>query len=243
MEAREHFYRATKEDNALARKLYEEVIALDPDYAIAYAILAWTHMAELWVGTSKSPRESLGRAIELGQKAIALDESEAVGHAGLGFFYTFTRQFEKAVAHAERGLALDPNSFGVLQNSAAALAYSGRPEEAIPLLHKAIRLNPSASILFFYILSTAYRMVGRFDEAVEQAKKAVERDPMNQFPYLGLASACILAGREAEARAAAAEVLKINPTFSLDQFARTLPYRDRSFVDRTIDSLRKAGLK
>jgi adenylate cyclase len=243
MEAREHFYRATKEDNVLARNLYEEVIALDPDYAFAYAGLAWTHMWEVWFGTSKSPKESLGRAIELGEKAIALDELEATAHAALGFFYAYAGQFDRAVAHAERGLALDPNSSAVLANSASALAYSGRPEEAIPLLQKAIRVNPFAGVLFFYALSVAYRMVGKFDEAVEQAKKAVERDPKNLFPYLALASACILAGREAEARAAAAEVLKINSAFSVEKHARTRPYRDRSFVDRTIESLRKAGLK
>jgi adenylate cyclase len=242
MEAREHFYRATKEDNAMARKLYEEVIALDPDYAFAYAALAWTHLAELWFGTSKSPMESLGRAIEFGEKAIVLDESEAMGHTSLGYFYTFARQFDKAVVHAERALALDPNSSTVLHSSATALAYSGRPEEAIPLLQKAIRLNPFA-VLFFYNLSVAYCMVGRFDEAVEQAKKAVERDPKNQYPCLGLAIACILAGREAEARAAAAEVLKINPMFSLEQYAGIVPIRDRSFIDLTIDALRKAGLK
>jgi tetratricopeptide (TPR) repeat protein len=86
-------------------------------------------------------------------------------------------------------------------------------------------------------------MVDRFDEAVEQAKKAVERDPKNQFTNLVLAYACILAGREEEARAAAAEVLKVNPTFSAEQSAKTLPYRDRSFVDRTVDAWRKAGLK
>jgi adenylate cyclase len=242
MEAREHFYRDTKEDNAMARKLYEEVIALDPDYAFAYAALAWTHLAELWFGTSKSPMESLGRAIEFGEKAIVLDESEAMGHTSLGYFYTFARQFDKAVVHAERALALDPNSSTVLHSSATALAYSGRPEEAIPLLQKAIRLNPFA-VLFFYNLSVAYCMVGRFDEAVEQAKKAVERDPKNQYPCLGLAIACILAGREAEARAAAAEVFKINPKFSLEQFAGMIPIRDRSFIDRMIDALRKAGLK
>jgi adenylate cyclase len=243
MEAREHFYRVTKEDNALTRKLYEEVIALDPNYAFAYAGLAWTHMVELWFGTSKSPMESLGRAIALGQKAVALDESDAFAHTSLGYFYTFARQFEKAVAHAEQGLALDPNSSAVLFTSGASLAHLGRPDEAIPLLQKAIRLNPFATAVWFYSLSTAYIMVDRFDEAVEQAKKAVEREPKNQFTYLALASVCILVGREEEARAAAAEVLRINPTFSLEQFARTRPYADKSFVDRMIDALRKAGLK
>jgi len=131
MEAREYFYRGTKEDNALAQQLYEEVIALDSDYAFAYAGLAWTYWAEQWFGTGKSRKELLGRAIELGEKAVALDGSEAAAHSFLGYFYTFAGQFDKAVAHAERGLALDPNLSGVLYNSATALAHSGRPEEAI----------------------------------------------------------------------------------------------------------------
>jgi adenylate cyclase len=243
MEAREHFYRSTREDNALARKLYEEVITLDPNYAFAYSGLAWTHMGDLWFRTSKSPEESVKRAIELGQKAVALDESEATAHSSLGYFYTFAGQFDKAVAHVERGLHLDPNSFAVLYNAATTLASSGRPQEAIPLFHKALRVNPFPAGICFDSLSTAYRMVGRFDEAVEQAKKAAEREPEIQWIYLSLASACILAGREAEARAAAAEVLKINPQFSLEQYGETLPFRDRSFIDRTIDALRKAGLK
>jgi len=89
----------------------------------------------------------------------------------------------------------------------------------------------------------AYRMVGRFDEAVEQAKKAVERDPKSQFTNLALTSAFILAGREAEARAAATEVLEINPQFSLEQYGKILPFGDKSFIDLTIDALRRAGLK
>jgi adenylate cyclase len=243
MEAREHFYRVTKEDNTLARKLYEEVIALDPEYAIAYTALAYTHMADLWLGTSKSPEDSLRMAIELGERAVALDESEAIAQANLGFFYAFARQFDRAVAHAERGLALDPNSYAVLHNSASVLAYSGKPEEAIPLFHKALRLNPFPPAVYFHNLSIAYCLAGRSDEAVEQAKKAVERDPQNQFIYVILTSACILAGREEEGRTAAAEVLKINPTFSVEQFAMGLPYKDTFQIQRTIEALRKAGLK
>ena len=89
----------------------------------------------------------------------------------------------------------------------------------------------------------AYRLAGRFDEAVEQSKKAVEREPKNQLTYLSLAYACILAGREEEARAAALEVLRINPTFSVEQYVRLRPCLDKSQIDRMIDVLRKAGLK
>jgi tetratricopeptide (TPR) repeat protein len=243
MEAREHFYRTTKEDNALALKLYEEVIALNPDYAFAYTGLAATHMSDVWFGTSKSPKESLGRAIKLLQRAISLDESDAIAHASLGHFYAYAGQFDKAVAHAERGLALDPNSYSVLYNAASALAFSGRPEEALPLIQKAMRLNPIPPALFFTRMCTVYILVGRFDEAVEQAKKAVDREPNNHFTNIFLAYACILAGREEEARAAAAQVLKINPTFSLEQFAKIFPSTDTSRISRMIDALRKAGLK
>jgi TolB-like protein/class 3 adenylate cyclase/Tfp pilus assembly protein PilF len=241
LEGREHLFRETMEDNVLARKLIEEVISLDPNNASAYTLLAWTYMVNALFG--KSRMESIRRAIELGQKAISMDESEAVAHASLAYFYTYAGQFDKAVAHAERGLALDPNSSDVLFNSGAALALSGRPEEAIPLLHKGLRLNPFAPSLYFVTLSVACRMAGRFDEAVEQAKRAVERNPKDLLAYLALAAGYILTGREMEARAAAAEALKMNPAFSLEQFGKTLPYKDKSFVDRSIDAWRKAGLK
>jgi tetratricopeptide (TPR) repeat protein len=240
LEGREHLFRATQEDNILARKLCEEAIALDPHFTSGYVLLAWTYMVDrLW---GKSPKESLTRAIELGQRAVALDESEAMAHASLGYFYAWAGQFDKAIAHAERGLSLEPNSSDVLFNSGAALAYSGRPEQSIPLLQKAIRLNPFAPSLYPVILSLAYRMAGRFNEAVEEAKKGVERDPKGLVPYMALAAGCILAGREGEARTAAVEVLRIDPTFSLEQFARGLPYRDK-FLESSIAAWRKAGLK
>jgi tetratricopeptide (TPR) repeat protein len=91
--------------------------------------------------------------------------------------------------------------------------------------------------------SGAYCTISRYDEALDQARKAVRRDPKSQLTQVALATICILTGRNEEARGAAAEVLKINPNFSLDQFAKTLPYKDKSRIDRTIGALRKAGLK
>ena len=86
-------------------------------------------------------------------------------------------------------------------------------------------------------------MIGRHDKAVELARKAVERDPESYVVRVTLVSACISAGLEEEARAAAADVLRINPKFSLDYKAKTLPYKDQSVTDRYAAALRKAGLK
>jgi adenylate cyclase len=242
MEAREQVLSYTKEGNARARQLIEEVIALDPTYARGYSGLAISYAADVWLGTSKSPKESLARAIEMGQKAVSLDGSDATAQAALAYLFALTRQYDKAVSQAERALSLDPNSYSVINNCGIALAYSGKHAEALSLIEKAVRLNPSIA-QSFVISSMAYRIVGRYDEAYGEAKKAVERNSRSQLAQVALAATCILAGREEEAHAAAAEVLKINPTFSVEQYGRTLPFKDTRQIDLMTGALRKAGLK
>jgi TolB-like protein/Tfp pilus assembly protein PilF len=242
MEARGQVLRYTKEGNARAHQLFEEVIALDPDYARGYSGLAISYAADVWLGTSKSPRESLAKAIELGEKAVSLDESDATNQAVLAYLFALTRQYDKAVSQVERALALDPNSYSVINNCGLALAYSGNHEDALPLLERAVRLNPSIA-QSFVMSSMAYRVVGRYGEAWDQAKKAVERDPKSQLAQIALAATSILTGHEEEASLAAAEVLKINPTFSAERYGRALPFKDKSQIDLVTDALRKAGLK
>ena len=124
-----------------------------------------------------------------------------------------------------------------------SLNYSGRSEEAIPIFIKAIRLNPLGETGNFIHLAIAYRVTGRYEEAVSANKKALQRSPDNIFAHLNLAANYILMGREDEARAEAAEVLRINPKFSLDSFAKIIPFKDQSVIDNFINALRKAGLK
>jgi adenylate cyclase len=242
MEAREQVLHYTREGNARARKLFEEVIALDPNYARGYSGLAISHASDVWLGTSKSSRESLAKAIGFAEKAVSLDESDATAHAALAYLLGMTRQYDSAIAQTERALALDPNSYSVINNCGIALAYSGKHREALPLLEKAARMNPALA-QSFVVSSMAYRIVGRYDKAREQAKKAVERDPKNPLAQIALAATSILTGREDEARATAAEVLKINPTFSVEQYGKTLPFKDKSQINLMTDALRKAGLK
>jgi tetratricopeptide (TPR) repeat protein len=93
------------------------------------------------------------------------------------------------------------------------------------------------------IYAEALREAGRYEEAIFQLKKAIEREPGDIFSNIFLAAAYSMAGREKEARAAAAEVLKINPKFSLEQFVKIHPYKDPAPKTRFTDSLHKAGLK
>jgi len=110
---------------------------------------------------------------------------------------------------------------------------------------KAIRLNPNASTHTFVFLGHAFRNAGRFEEAVSAYKKGIQRAPDFIVAHVGLGTTYSLMGREKEARAEAKEVLRINPNFSLDHFARTglKSYKDQSEINKIVNAMRKAGLK
>jgi len=243
MEARYLSYQSTIEGNIRAKQLAEEAISLDPNYASAYRALGMATVIDIWLGLSKNPQESLKKSIELYKKSIALDDSLAGGHAGLGYALMMARKYDEAIAHAERGLELEPNSADIVYVYANVLLYLGRQEESLSFFQSAIRLNPKPPNTYSRHYAVALRDIGRYEEAIAQLKKAIEREPRDIMSYIVLTSTYSMAGREKEAQAAAAEVLKINPRFSLEQFAKIHPYKDPATKERYIDSLRKAGLK
>ena len=231
------------EGNNLARRMGEEVLVMCPESSSAYELLAVTHMMDYWLGSAESPQASIERAIELAQKAIALDDAYAQPHGLLSFLYSIKREYDKALSEGERAVALGPNGADVYAWYALSLNFAGRPEKAIPLIQKAIRLNPFGPTWYFFDLGNAHLMMGESEEAVSAFKKALQRSPDNLLAHVLLVATYSMMGREKEARAEAAEVLRINPKFSLDYFAKTLPFKDQKVIDNLVHALRKAGLK
>jgi adenylate cyclase len=242
MQALELFDKSTKEGNAQAKKLLEEAIALDPEYPRLYMGLAEAHVVDVWFGATESPEQSLAWAIELAQKAISLDDSNAAAYSVLGWVYAMKRQYDQAIAECERAVFLDPNSADNFLRLGIALNWAGRAEEAIPYIQNAIRLNPLPDAEYFIPLTVAYRDSGQYDKAIEASKKVLQREPNSQWAYIHMAVSYIRLGRDEEARAAAAEILRLNPKFSLEPYAKILPF-PKPVADRVIEDLRKAGLK
>ena len=243
LEARKYLQGHNVEDTRAGGRIVEEMVAMCPENPMAYAFKAYSYWMAYWLGTVQSRRESIEKGMEMAQKTLAMDDSIAGAHSFLGMFYSLRREFDKAIAEGERAVALDPSGAVAHEWYAMTLIYAGRPEEAIPLLQKAIRLSPLGSTSNFVFLGHALRMAGRFEEAISAYKKALQLSANNIFPHIGLAVTYIQIGREKEARAEAAEVLRLNPKFSLDSFAKTLSYKDQSVTDNFVDALRKAGLK
>jgi len=239
----EYFFRMTDSDNFLARKFFSEAIAMDQRYSLSYAMLAYAHLNDVYHGWSKSPLESFEQAEKKALKAMSLDDSLDLPLIVLSQIYLFKRQHEKAIEYGERSVASNPNNALSYAMLALVLYFSGRPEEAISSLDKAFRLNPVAPFYYFHFLGHTNLIMEKFAEAIQAYKKALILNPDFIFPHVCLAACYIATGNEADARKAAAEVLKINPKFSLDAFAIASPHKDPSNTEKLINLLRKAGLK
>jgi adenylate cyclase len=243
MEVRNYLGGHNMKDLQMARPIVEEVIAICPENPMSFGTMAYFHWMEYWLGPVQSRRESIEKGIQMAQKAIAMDDSIALAHSLLGMFYNLTREYDKAIAEGERALALDPGGVRVNMGLAMSLYYVDRSEEAIQLFQKAIRLDPIGSTGLYLNFANALKNAGRFEEAISAYKKSIQRAPDNIFAHIGMAVTYIMMGREEEARAQGAEVLRINPNFSVDSWARLLPFKDQSTKDRVVNALRKTGLK
>jgi adenylate cyclase len=235
----------TKEAFIQARQMYKKAIELDPTYAVAYAWLGWTYFFE-WAYQLSDDPQALEQAFVMEQQALALDDSSPLAHDILGAVYLWkNKQHEQAIAEAERAIALSPNFYSPYSVLGTSLIFAGRPAEAIDALEKAIRLNPRNPLYleaYLAVLGAAYSSTGRVEEAITTLKRAVSLVSNDPVPHQILASIYSALGRE-EAQAEAAEVLRLNPSFSLEGLKQRLPFKDPAAAEQYLASLRKAGLK
>jgi adenylate cyclase len=231
----------TREEVHQARKELDEVISLDPNWSSPYTFQAWSHIMDVWNQWGASPLQSMQQAEALAQKAVSLDEENALAHTMLCNVYLMKRQHKKAVAEGMRAVELGPNLSQAHFSLGRALNFAGRPEEAIAYLQTAMRLDPVPDPRPYLQLGVAYRDLGQYEKAIRSCKKGLSITPDDLWLHFTLASIYSLTGHEEEASAEIAEVLRINPMFSLDRYSRLVPYKDQADVDRIVNALRKAG--
>jgi len=243
LQANELINKINPESNAMAKQLAQEAIALDPEYAWAYYILGRSHMMDVWVKASKSPKESIGKAIELVQKAIALDNTNADAHSLSGFLYSMTKQYDKAIAQAEKAVAINPNSAFGHFIMGKTLFFAGKAEESIPEYKIAIRLNPIPPGNHFWSLGLSYAYTEQYEEAIKWCEKSVRKEPDDLLARMMMTVVYSLSGKDEKARAEADEVLRIQPKLSLEKFKKKLTYKREEDRERFLGALRKAGMK
>ena len=239
LQARENVNKMNLEGNALGKQMAQEAIDIDPQYAMAYRVLAAAHRMDVFLGTSKSPKQSIGTCMKLLNKAIELDETYAEAYGAMGFTLSMIGKHDKAIATAEKAVALDPNSANAHAMLGHTLRMGGRPEEAIQAYTKAIRLNPIPPTFYLFGLGMSYALTGQYEKGIIWCQKAVQQEPDSYMTRIMMTAVYSMAGRDEDARAEAKEVLRVNPKFSVAKAEKRAKYK---FKDKMMEALRKAGL-
>jgi adenylate cyclase len=238
----EHFRAFTPDDNILSRQKAKEALDLDPNYSSATEMFAWTLLMDGIFGTSKTPEKSIEQAFELAQKVLDRGDSDAGAHFLIGYAYSRKGQFDKAISELEIARDLFPNNAEINAGLGMILNAAGKPEDAINVLKNAMRLSPIPPSWYLENLGGAYRLTGQYKKAVHEYKKAIQLQPDDMLSHLNLALCYVKLGRGEDANAEAAEVLRINPKFSAESYARHIPLKGEASKKILIDGMRKAGL-
>ena len=195
LRAREQSLTFTRSGNMAARALAEAAIAIDPHYAAAHAVIAFTHINDYGNGYSADPAASMRLGREAAERAVATDEEEPTAHQARGVAFWWSGDLDRAEAEARRGLALLPNSVDNMILLARVQIYAGSPRAAIATLDALTKLDPHFSDMVLQFRAEAHFSLGEDEEAVGALERRLTTSPESETAWMLLASAYGWAGR------------------------------------------------
>jgi TolB-like protein/Flp pilus assembly protein TadD len=234
--------RYTRDSNKEAEALFLRAAEFDPDYARAWANVAYTLSVRGVFGWTETPEETIDEAMRYAEKALALDESIPQAHLALHSIRLRRKQIDKAIESGNRIIALDPSNPDGYVAAVAALNYAGRHEEGLEVLQKAFYLAPSRPAFFVWIEGECLFMLERYDEALERFEIVVGRNPafVGGLRYLAATQAHL--GRVEDAEWTVEELLLLAPDNTLAKEREWLSYTQEEDIQRYIEGLRIAGI-
>jgi adenylate cyclase len=242
LRAREFLTRGSSESVKQARAMYLRAIEIDSHFAAPHAGLALALIAEYVSDWAADPAQALADAERWARRAVELNDQEPVSHLALGSVLLWRRDHAGALAEFRRMIDLDPNFAQGHSATGLALMYAGEPAAALEPFAISMRLDPHYSSIVLHFLAQANFSLGKYEDAARQLVERIARNPATDASRMLLASCYGHLERVQEAQAAWAELLKVNPGFSLMQRARVLPYKNAGDFQRIADGLAKAGL-
>ena len=237
-----HLYAATKEDNAAARRLFEELARVHPETVHGPSNTALTHWLDAFFGWGEAAERSKAEARVWAEKANAYEENNGFGYAVLGHLLLFEGKFDEALKNCRTAAELRascPLAFGLLSS---VQTYCGAPLEAVKNVRHALQLERIYPPWLVNVLAAAYRDGGKLGLSIPAAQEAARLDPRHTDARIILCSDYALSGAQDDARQTAREIVALDPEFRVSTFAASQPYRDPATLDRLVDTLRQAGL-
>ena len=242
VQALEHWHTWNPADHVRARELAARAANLDPDYALAWAIMGFTYWYGARAAFDDDAQASLARAAELAAEALALDETNPWA-LGLSMLVQISLgDIDQSLAMGRRLISLYPGSADSRARYAFALLSGGRPHEAVLMVKDAMRLNPLQPFRYQGTLARALDVGGQTEESLKVADAILARQP-KMFPVVLLRTGILAReGREQEAKEAMADLRRISPNFRLSHVKGHFMLQDEGYVATITEALRMAGL-
>jgi len=239
-----HFYRFENRTETLKARAYlEKAVQLDPEFAKAHAMLAWTHVFEAMNGWSDDRQETLKRAENIASRAIEIDPILPLAYFVRGLSYREQHEYIKALGEAQKAIEYDSNYANAYILLATLLYYAGRPEEGLERIRQAMEINPHHPYNYHFHLGQAYFVLHRYPEAIESFNRGLSSYPTSERMRVWLAAALAHAGDLDGAKWEGDQIMTDNPDFSIERMTEAFPFNNPVDIDNFISGLQKAGLK
>jgi len=237
----EHHKQRTRSKNIKAKEMFKKAIELDPAYTNAYVALARSYVNDLSYGWTEFPAQTSQKALDLVNKALTLDESNAGAHAMLGNYYVYQGEYELAFSELRRALDLNPNDASSHLTLGLVMLYSSLTDQAINAVKTAMRFDPNISPSAYFFLGTGYYLKEEYKNSIKVLKKGVRRKPDFVDLHIVLTAAYAQSAQIEDAARGAQTVLRLHPFFEVESYGEV--FRNSEDRAKIIDGLRKAGLK
>jgi adenylate cyclase len=226
-----------------ARRFLQSALSIDPNYARALAVFSNTHLCG-WLHSLDDDYlddTALERAHKIARKAVQLDPALPIARMHHGLVLTFMGKHQESIAEFEKAIAL--NSHFATWRFPLALVRAGEPERAIRVMEAISRLDPFYSAAAAGFLGAAYYMLKRYQEALPPLRECTSRAPNYRSGHCWLAASYAQLGQTDEARSEVAEVLRLDPTFTVHGKHRRLArFKCPDDAEHYLGGLLRAGL-
>jgi TolB-like protein/Flp pilus assembly protein TadD len=236
-----HFWKLTPAESEKAMAILRQVVARHPDYAPAHSMLAFALLVSAYIGWIPGERER-EFAEQLANRAVELDEDDPWAYMALGILAWVGRRTDEALQRFHTALDLNPNFAAAHDYIGLALVFDGRSEEALRHFEQAMRMSPrDPSGRFFAGIAVAHYMAGRYPQAVEWAKRAIQLRPGILSARRILCASLAQAGQIEEAKSAMDTLRQLQPDLSIAWINQFVPYTPGP-MSHFLEGMRKAGL-
>jgi len=241
---RSHFYRfESRAENLKARAYFEEAVRLDPGFATAHAMLAWTYAFEAMNGWADDRPAALQQAERIATRAIEIQPVLPLAYFVRGLSYRERHEYVKALVEAQKAIEYDPSYANAHVLLATLLYYAGRPEEGLERIREAMQINPHHPYNYHFHLGQAYFVLHRYREAIDAFNRGLSSYPASERMRVWLAAAMAQSGDIEEAKWEGEQIMAADPGFSVQRMAQAFPFKNRADTEHFLAGLRLAGLQ